>query len=177
MRSPPWLQSLIPRLQSLQSLLSRSLSRLLPPCPRRPNPRRPHQSRSEEVGHPGAKTRPSLRRRCRPKRPSQHRLRARAASKGSPSRACKASRGALGPGSARGARQDDARPRTGHPVHAAAGPVHGAPCPEILMSCKEKMMPLERRNEPQMLRQFSKMYPSYNLNPLLRRRHQQLVEA
>ena len=29
-------------------------------------------------------------------------------------------------------------------------------------------MPLERRNEPQMLRQFSKMYPSYNLNPLLR---------
>ena len=38
-------------------------------------------------------------------------------------------------------------------------------------------MPLERRNEPQMLRQFSKLYPSYNLNPLLRRRHQQLVEA
>ena len=29
------------------------------------------------------------------------------------------------------------------------------------------MMPLERRNEPQMLRQFSRMYPSYNLNPLL----------
>ena len=45
------------------------------------------------------------------------------------------------------------------------------------MSCKGTMMPLERRNEPQMLRQFSKMYPSYNLNPLLRRRHQQLVEA
>ena len=44
------------------------------------------------------------------------------------------------------------------------------------MNCK-RMMPLERRNEPQMLRQFSKMYPSYNLNPLLRRRHQQLVEA
>ena len=42
------------------------------------------------------------------------------------------------------------------------------------MNCK-RMMPLERRNEPQMLRQFSKMYPSYN--PLLRRRHQQLVEA
>ena len=39
------------------------------------------------------------------------------------------------------------------------------------------MMPLERRNEPQMLRQFSKLYPSFNLNPLLRRRHQQLVEA
>ena len=39
MRTPPWLQSLIPRLQSLQSLLSRSLSRLLPPCPRRwPSP-------------------------------------------------------------------------------------------------------------------------------------------
>ena len=38
-------------------------------------------------------------------------------------------------------------------------------------------MPLERRNEPQMLRQFSKLYPSYNLSPLLRRRHQQLVEA
>ena len=42
MRTPPWLQSPIPRLQSLQSLrslglipwLSRSLSRLLPPCPR-----------------------------------------------------------------------------------------------------------------------------------------------
>ena len=39
------------------------------------------------------------------------------------------------------------------------------------------MMPLERRNEPQMLRQFSKLYPSFNLNPLLRRKHQQLVEA
>ena len=39
------------------------------------------------------------------------------------------------------------------------------------------MMPLERRNEPQMLRQFHQIYPSYNLNPLLRRRHQQLVEA
>ena len=38
-------------------------------------------------------------------------------------------------------------------------------------------MPLERRNEPFMLRQFHKMYPSYNINPLLRRRHQQLVEA
>ena len=38
-------------------------------------------------------------------------------------------------------------------------------------------MPLERRNEPQMLRQLQKMYPSYNLNPLMRRRHQQLVEA
>ena len=38
-------------------------------------------------------------------------------------------------------------------------------------------MPLERRNEPQMLRQFQKMYPSYNLTPLMRRRHQQLVEA
>ena len=39
------------------------------------------------------------------------------------------------------------------------------------------MMPLERRNEPQMLRQFQKLYPSYNLWPLMRRRHQQLVEA
>ena len=39
------------------------------------------------------------------------------------------------------------------------------------------MMHLERRNEPQMLRQSHKMYPSYNLNPLMRRRHQQLVEA
>ena len=38
-------------------------------------------------------------------------------------------------------------------------------------------MPLERRNEPFMLRQFHKMYPSYNINPLVRRRHQQLVEA
>ena len=48
---------------------------------------------------------------------------------------------------------------------------------ETLTSYKGTMMPLERRNEPQMLRQFSKMYPSYNVNPLLRRRHQQLVEA
>ena len=38
-------------------------------------------------------------------------------------------------------------------------------------------MPLERRNEPHMLRQFHKMYPSYNINPLLRKRHQDLVEA
>ena len=52
MRTPPWLQSLIPRLQSLQSLLSRSLSRLLPPCPRRPNPRRPHHSRSKNKAKP-----------------------------------------------------------------------------------------------------------------------------
>ena len=29
------------------------------------------------------------------------------------------------------------------------------------------MMPLERRNEPQMLRQFHKMYPSYNIIPSL----------
>ena len=64
MRSPPWLQS---RLQSLQSLLSRSLSRLLPPCPRRlsprrrPSPRHP-QPPSEEVDPParppGSKNRP-----------------------------------------------------------------------------------------------------------------------
>ena len=49
---------------------------------------------------------------------------------------------------------------------------------ETRLKCKrERMMPLERRNEPQMLRQFSRIYPSFNLNPLLRRRHQQLVEA
>ena len=42
---------------------------------------------------------------------------------------------------------------------------------------KGTMMPLERRSEPQMLRQFQKMYPSYNLTPLMRRRHQELMEA
>ena len=30
-----------------------------------------------------------------------------------------------------------------------------------------QMVPLERRSEPQMLRQFARMYPSYSLNPLL----------
>ena len=38
---------------------------------------------------------------------------------------------------------------------------------------KGTMMPLERRSEPQMLRQFQKMY----LTPLMRRRHQELMEA
>ncbi|CAE7796959.1 unnamed protein product [Symbiodinium sp. CCMP2456] len=40
-----------------------------------------------------------------------------------------------------------------------------------------RYMQRQQRNESQMLRQFHKMYPSYNLNPLMRRRHQQLVEA
>ena len=49
--------------------------------------------------------------------------------------------------------------------------------PETHTNCKGTMMPFERRNEPLMLRQFSRMYSSHNLNPLLRRRHQQLVEG
>ena len=61
--------------------------------------------------------------------------------------------------------------RTGHE------PRRGCPQGDRTVSIKGTMMPLERRNEPQMLRQFSKLYPSFNLNPLLRRRHQQLVEA
>ena len=35
----------------------------------------------------------------------------------------------------------------------------------------------ERRNEPAMLRAFHKQFPSYNLTPLLDRRHQQLIDA
>ena len=32
------------------------------------------------------------------------------------------------------------------------------------------MIPLERRNEPQMLRSFWKQYPSYRVQPLLYKR-------
>ena len=73
MWNPRWLQSLIPR---LQSLLSQSLSRLRPPCPRRwlTPQHQPSQPRSEEAARPAAKTSRSPRRRCRPKKPSQHRL-------------------------------------------------------------------------------------------------------
>ena len=35
----------------------------------------------------------------------------------------------------------------------------------------------ERRNEAAMLRAFHKQYPSYNLTPLLYKRHQQLIDA
>ena len=39
------------------------------------------------------------------------------------------------------------------------------------------MMPLERRNEPQMLRSFWKQYPSYRVQPLLYKRYNELLEA
>ena len=70
-----------------------------------------------------------------------------------------------------------APPRGDRRVPPHHEPRRGCPQGDWTVSIKGTMMPLERRNEPQMLRQFSKMYPSYNLNPLLRRRHQQLVEA
>ena len=38
-------------------------------------------------------------------------------------------------------------------------------------------MPLERRNEPQMLRSFWKQYPSYRVQPLLYKRYNELLEA
>ena len=38
-------------------------------------------------------------------------------------------------------------------------------------------MPLERRNEAQMLRSFWKQYPSYRVQPLLYKRYNELVEA
>ena len=40
-----------------------------------------------------------------------------------------------------------------------------------------KMMSIEPRNEPQMLRWFRKTYPSYDLQPLLLKRQQELEEA
>ena len=39
------------------------------------------------------------------------------------------------------------------------------------------MIPLERRNEPQMLRQFWKKYPSYNLSGAMRKRYEELMDA
>ena len=39
------------------------------------------------------------------------------------------------------------------------------------------MMPLEKRNEPAMLRQFKKTYPSYRLNGLMRKRYEELMDA
>ena len=105
MRTPPWLQSLIPRLQSLQSLLSRSLSRLLPPCAhagRTPDARTsPEAKRSAtRKQKQGQASEDGAGRRGRPSTGS----RARAASKGSPSRACPSegsARGFAAPGRAR----------------------------------------------------------------------------
>ena len=42
---------------------------------------------------------------------------------------------------------------------------------------KGTMMPLERRNEPQMVRSFWKQYPSYRVQPLLYKRYNELVKA
>ena len=38
-------------------------------------------------------------------------------------------------------------------------------------------MSIEPRNEQQMLRQFWKKYPSYNLNALMRKRYEELMDA
>ena len=38
---------------------------------------------------------------------------------------------------------------------------------KIVLQPTVKMVPLALRNEPQMLRQFARMHPSYSLNPLL----------
>ena len=39
------------------------------------------------------------------------------------------------------------------------------------------MMSIEPRNEQLMLRQFRKAYPSYNLNALMRKRYEELMDA
>ena len=39
------------------------------------------------------------------------------------------------------------------------------------------MMSIEPRNEQQMLRQFWKKYPTYNLNALMRRRYEEVMDA
>ena len=39
------------------------------------------------------------------------------------------------------------------------------------------MMSIEPRNEQQMLRQFWKKYPTYNLNALMRKRYEELMDA
>ena len=39
------------------------------------------------------------------------------------------------------------------------------------------MMSIEPRNEQQMLRQFWKSYPTYNLNALMRKRYEELMDA
>ena len=39
------------------------------------------------------------------------------------------------------------------------------------------MMSIEPRNERQMLRQFWKKHPTYNLNALMRRRYEELMDA
>ena len=56
MWNPPWLQSLIPRLRSLRSLLSQSLS-LLRPCPRRPRTE-PSPAPKRRGRPPGSKNKP-----------------------------------------------------------------------------------------------------------------------
>ncbi|OLP82162.1 hypothetical protein AK812_SmicGene37208 [Symbiodinium microadriaticum] len=63
------------------------------------------------------------------------------------------------------------------PSQPAPEPVRMTPAQERALRYMQRQDRYMERNEPQMLRQFSKMYPSYNLNPLLRSRHQQLVEA
>ena len=39
------------------------------------------------------------------------------------------------------------------------------------------MQSIEPRNEQQMLRQFWKKYPTYNLNALMRKRYEELMDA
>ena len=48
--------------------------------------------------------------------------------------------------------------------------------PVRMTPAQERAMRYMQRQDRYM-EQFHKMYPSYNINPLLRRRHQQLVEA
>ena len=165
MWSPPWrslwlsrrlltLQSLLQSLR--QSLLQSSLLRNL--CRSHRSPRSP-RPQSGEAARPEAKTSRSHPRRCPPKRPSQHRL---------PSpRSLQRLRVRL-----------PSLPAPSGPSVTCRGRTGTWSCsPETHTNYKGTMMPFERRNEPLMLRQFSRMYPSYNLSPLFRTRHQQLVEA
>ena len=71
-----------------------------------------------------------------------------------------------------GARSRGAAAHAGHDAsHEAA--LHAK---KVLRKTKT-MMSIEPRNEQQMLRQFWKKYPTYNLNALMRKRYEELIDA
>ncbi|CAE7568232.1 FV3-083R, partial [Symbiodinium pilosum] len=85
--------------------------------------------------------------------------------------------GAAAAAAAEAPREDDSLAGAAHEADQPAEPLRaaGRGCQHGCL--KGTMMPLERRNEAQMLRSFWKQYPSYRVQPLLYKRYNELVEA
>ena len=71
----------------------------------------------------------------------------------------------------------DALTGAAHEADQPAEPLRAAGHGEQHGRVRGTMMPLERRNEAQMLRSFWKQYPSYRVQPLLYKRYNELLEA